>query len=273
MIDRFGKSMLPLTSKRLFLFDMDGTLYLGDRLFEGVPELLSAIRARGGRYVFITNNSSRSVIDYVRKLHRLGLGDVTEEDFFTSTQAALLLLSERFGDSLLYVQGTASFVSELRAGGLNVTEQYTDCAAAILVGFDTEITGAKIETTCRMLTAHDIPYYAANPDWVCPTEFGYIPDCGSMCRGYEMATGKSPIYIGKPEPTMIKVVSERLGVPADEVLVVGDRLYTDIASGQRAGVDTLCVLSGECTLDEVKELAQLPTYTADSIRDLLAVLA
>ena len=272
MTDRFGKSLQPLSQKRLFLLDMDGTIYLGDKLFEGVPELLSTIRARGGRYVFITNNSSRSVEDYVRKLHRLGLTDVGRDDFFTSTQAALLLLSERFGSGLIYVQGTASFVAELRAGGLNLTEEFTDDAVAILVGFDTEITGKKIETTCRMLTAHDLPYYAANPDWVCPTEFGYIPDCGSMCRGYELATGKSPIFIGKPEPTMIRVVSERSGVEPSEVLVVGDRLYTDIASGQRAGVDTLCVLSGECTLDEVKALDKLPTYTADSIRDLYAVL-
>ncbi len=272
MKDRFGKSLAPLAEKKLFLFDMDGTIYLGNNLFEGVRELLDEITARGGRYVFITNNSSRSVVDYVAKLHRLGLDFVTEEHFFTSTQAAILLLGAKFGDRLIYAQGTASFLKELQAGGLHITDRYTDEAAAILVGFDTEITGEKIETSCRMLTAHDIPYFAANPDWVCPTEFGYIPDCGSMCRGYELATGKKPIYIGKPEPTMIEVVSERFGVERDGVLVVGDRLYTDIASGQNAGVDTLCVLSGECTLDEVKALEVLPTYTADSIRDLLRAL-
>ena len=272
MTDRFGKSLAPLAEKKLFLFDMDGTIYLGNNLFEGVRELLDTITARGGRYIFITNNSSRSVVDYVAKLHRLGLDFVTEEHFFTSTQAAILLLGAKFGDRLIYAQGTASFLSELRAGGLNVTDRYTDAASAILVGFDTEITGEKIETSCRMLTAHDLPYFAANPDWVCPTEFGYIPDCGSMCRGYELATGKKPIYIGKPEPTMIRVAAERFGVDSCEVLVVGDRLYTDIASGQNAGVDTLCVLSGECTLEEVKALETLPTYTADSIRDLLATL-
>ena len=272
MKDKFGKSMLSLRGKRLFLLDMDGTIYLGDRLFEGVEELLSRIDAIGGRYVFITNNSSRSVEDYVAKVRRLGLSQVTREHFFTSTQAAILLMRERFGDSLLYVQGTASFVRELREGGLTVTEEYTDGASAILVGYDTEITGKKMETTCRMLTLHDLPYFGANPDWVCPTEFGYVPDCGSMCRGYEMATGKSPIFIGKPEPTMIEVVTERFGFRKEEVLVIGDRLYTDIASGRNAGVDTLCVLSGECTLDEVKAEPIPPTYTADRIRDLLAVL-
>ena len=272
MQDVFGKSLLPLRDKTLFLLDMDGTIYLGDNLFDGVKELLSLIRERGRRYVFITNNSSRSVGDYVAKLRRLGLEEVGEEDFFTSTQATLMLLQRAYGDKLLYVQGTRSFVRELAEGGLNVTEEFTDKASAIVVGYDTELTAAKMETSCRMLTLFDLPYYAANPDWVCPTEFGYVPDCGSMCRGYELATGKRPIFIGKPEPTMIEVVTERFGRHKDEVLVVGDRLYTDIASGRNAGVDTLCVLSGECTLDEVKAEAIPPSYTASSIRDLLAVL-
>lgn len=272
MQDVFGKSLSPLREKTLFLFDMDGTIYLGDNLFEGVAELLELISERGGRYVFITNNSSRSVGDYVAKLRRLGLDFVTEADFFTSTQATLMLLRRRFGDALLYVQGTRSFVCELSEGGLRLTEDYTDEAKAIVVGYDTELTSAKMETTCRMLTLHDLPYYAANPDWVCPTEFGYVPDCGSMCRGYELATGKRPTFVGKPEPTMIEVVTERFGKSKDEVLVIGDRLYTDIASGRNAGVDTLCVLSGECTLDEVRAEETLPTYTAESIRDLLATL-
>ena len=272
MQDVFGRSLAPLREKKLFLFDMDGTIYLGDRLFDGVSELLGLISARGGRYVFITNNSSRSVQDYVLKLHRLGLPFVTEADFFTSTQATLMLLRERFGDRLLYVQGTRSFLRELSEGGLRVTEEYTDGAAGIVVGYDTELTAAKMETTCRMLTLHDLPYYAANPDWVCPTEFGYVPDCGSMCRGYELATGKRPIFVGKPEPTMIEAVTQRLGYSQQDVLVIGDRLYTDIASGRNAGVDTLCVLSGECTLDEVKAEETPPTYTAGSIRDLLRSL-
>lgn len=272
MQDVFGKSLAPLREKKLFLLDMDGTIYLGDRLFCGVPELLQLISARGGRYVFITNNSSRSVSDYVAKLRRLGLAFVTEADFFTSTQATLMLLRERFGDRLLYVQGTRSFVRELSEGGLRLTEEYSDEAEAIVVGYDTELTAGKMETTCRMLTLRDLPYYAANPDWVCPTEFGYVPDCGSMCRGYELATGKRPIFVGKPEPTMIEVVTKRFGCEKKDVLVVGDRLYTDIASGRNAGVDTLCVLSGECTLDDLRAEAIPPTYTADSIRDLLAVL-
>lgn len=268
MLDRFGKDTSPLREKKLFLLDMDGTIYLGDRLFDGVCELLSEIRSRGGDYVFITNNSSKSVSDYVAKLQRLGIADVTEDNFFTSAQAAAQLFREKYADELIYVQGTKSFVSEMRKGGLRVTETLCDGIGAVLVGYDTELTSAKMESTCRLLTEQNLPYYATNPDLVCPTSFGYVPDCGSMCEGYFKATGKRPIFIGKPKPAMINIVAKSRGVTGSDILVVGDRLYTDIASGIAAGVDTLCVLSGEVTWDEVKSAEKKPTYTLDRITDI-----
>ena len=273
MKDYFGKDLAPLKEKKLFLFDMDGTIYLGSRLFDGVIELLQKIKNDGGRYVFITNNSSQSVVDYVAKLKRMGIEDVDEENFFTSTQAAVMIMKEKFGTDLIYAQGTRSFITELKSSGLTVTEEYTTDAKCILVGFDREITGEKMWNTCKML-GQDLPYYAANPDWVCPVDFGFIPDCGWMCKGYEMATGKSPVFIGKPQPTMIEVVMKKFGVEKEKTLVIGDRIYTDIKSGLNAGVDALCVLSGEVTLDEVKESAadEKPTYTLDSVAVLLQLL-
>ena len=280
MKDFFGKELDALQNKKLFLFDMDGTIYLGNTLFDGVKELLDAIEKKGGRYVFITNNSSKSVVDYVQKLKRLGIERVDEENFFTSTQATAMLMKEKFGSALLYAQGTNSFVTQLKEAGLSVTTAYDEGAAAIVVGYDTELTYEKMMTTCRMLKL-DLPYYAANCDWVCPYEFGAAPDCGWMCKGYEMAMEKSPVFIGKPEPTMIEVVCKKFGVKKEETLVIGDRLYTDIASGNNAGVDTMCVLSGEVTADEVVETirstdpqkeAHKPVYTAFDITALLAVL-
>ena len=280
MKDFFGKDLSGLKEKKLFLFDMDGTIYLGNTLFDGVLELLDLIAERGGRYVFITNNSSKSVIDYVKKLNRLGIEKVTEENFFTSTQATAMLMKEKFPTGLLYAQGTNSFVAELRANGLNVTTEYDEKADAIVVGYDTELTYEKMMTTCKMLKL-DLPYYAANCDWVCPYEFGAAPDCGWMCKGYEMAMGKSPVFIGKPEPTMIEVVGKKFGASKEDILVIGDRLYTDIASGNNAGVDTMCVLSGEVTAEEVVETirsqmpekeAHKPTYTALDVTALLATL-
>lgn len=268
--DYYGKDASVLQTKKLFLLDMDGTVYLGEQLFDGVREFLQKIENDGGRYVFITNNASKSVDDYVKKMHRLGLENITKEHFFTSAQAAVSLMKEKYAESLIYLQGTRSFYEECKNGGLRITTEYTDAADVILVGFDPEFTGEKVETTCKMLTKHALPYYATNPDWVCPVEFGYIPDCGSMCQSYERATGKTPIFIGKPQPTMIFSVMKRFGVSARDTVVIGDRLYTDVASGNNAEVDTVCVLSGEATLDDIAKATknEKPTFVFEHIKNI-----
>lgn len=270
MKDYFGKDASRLQTKKLFLFDMDGTVYLGERLFEGVAELLKKIEKVGGRYVFITNNSSKSVKDYVAKMHRLGLTNIGEEHFYTSAQSALALLQEKHANDLVYVQGTKSLVEEYKKSGLKITTEYTENVGVVLVGFDPEFTGEKVYTTCEILTKQEVAYYATNPDWVCPVEFGYIPDCGAMCQSIELATKKSPIFIGKPEPTMIFSVMKKFGYSAEETLVVGDRLYTDVASGNNAGVDTVCVLSGETTLDDIQKATgnHIPTFVLSSVKDI-----
>ena len=269
--DYYGKDASALLLKKLYLFDMDGTIYLGNKLFNGVKELLEKIENGGGKYVFITNNASKSVKDYVKKLHGLGLENVTENNFFTSAQAAVLLMKERHKTDLIYVQGTRSFVEECKKGGLNVTTEYAENARAVLVAYDPELTGEKMYVTCKMLTHLNVPYYATNPDWVCPVDFGYVPDCGAMCQGYERATGKTPVFIGKPQPEMIFEAMKKFKVMPQDTVVIGDRLYTDIASGNNAGVDTLCVLSGEVTVEEVNAAqgAQKPTYVLAHVNQLL----
>ncbi len=266
--DVLGKDCSELKNKKLYLFDMDGTIYCENYLFDGVKELLLDITHRGGQYVFITNNSSKSVCDYVKKLQKLGL-EVTAENFFTSSQASAMLLYQQFKGKLIYSQGTRSFIKELRDAGLNVTEEYDEKACAVIVGFDTELTMDKLRSTCKMLTNFDIPYYATNPDWVCPVDFGYIPDCGSMCFGIEKATGKTPIFIGKPEPTMINVVREKFGYDKSQTVVFGDRIYTDIASGVNAGVCTVLVLSGEATMEDYDNSKIKPDFVLNSVKDVL----
>lgn len=268
MHDYFNKNADRLLTKKLWLFDMDGTIYLENDLFKGVKELLSYIAKNGGNYVFITNNSSKSVSDYVNKIN--GMGIVANEDnFFTSAQASVLVLKEKFGNGLIYAQGTSSFITGLKDAGLNITTEYDESVKAILVGFDTELTGEKLRTTSKMLTKVDVPYFATNPDWVCPVDFGYIPDCGSMCESYYRATGKRPTFIGKPEPTMVNVVSKKFGVDKSDVVVLGDRLYTDIASGVNAGVDTVFVLSGEATLKDLEQSEVKPTFTLNGVWEIL----
>ena len=269
--DYFGKDLTPLKNKKLFLFDMDGTIYLDGVLFEYVVELMQTIKNIGGRYVFITNNSSKSVDDYIAKLESMGI-PCDEDNFFTSTQASAVLLKDRFEDNLIYVQGTDSCRKELVKYGLNITDEYDEKASAVLVGFDSEITGEKMRKTSKMLTKLDVPYYATNPDWVCPVDFGYVPDCGSMCFGYEKATGKKPIFIGKPNPMMIDLAMQKFNVSKEQTLVIGDRIYTDIASGYNAGVDTIMVLSGEATLLDYNQCEIKPTYLLKNVSELYKTL-
>ncbi len=274
MRDYFNRDTQVLKHKKLFLFDMDGTIYRENDLYEGVVELLQKIRNEGGRYAFITNNPSKSVKDYIIKLNGLGIDGVKEENFFTSAQAAIMILRERFNDALIYAQGTKSLLEELQSNGLNVTTKFDEKIKVVLVSFDPELTGEKLRTTCEVLTKLDVPYYATNPDWVCPVDFGSIPDCGSMCVGIAYATGKNPIFIGKPEPTMVLEIMKKYHYNKDEVLVIGDRLYTDIASGNNAGVDTLCVLSGEATISDVQKAKgkEIPTYVLNGVWELLEIL-
>lgn len=272
MKDYFGKNADALKTKKFFLFDMDGTIYRENDLFDGVIELLAKIRKEGGRYAFITNNPSKSVVDYIAKLNRLGIAEVDESNFFTSAQAAIMIFKEKFGDKLIYAQGTRSFIKELKDSGLCVTCEYRADIQAVLVAFDPELTGEKLRTTCEVLTKLDVPYYATNPDWVCPVDFGAVPDCGSMCVGIRYATGKTPVFIGKPEPTMIFELMKKFGYEKKDVVVIGDRLYTDIASGVNAGVDTVCVLSGEATVKDIESATKkdTPTFVFNSVKDLLS---
>ncbi len=268
--DYFGSDCSALLSKQLWLFDMDGTIYEGERLFEGTRALLSHIARVGAHYVFITNNSSKNVGDYVAKLNRMGVHTVAK-DFFTSVEATALYLEEHHPNERVYVQGTRSLLAELARLGIDVTEAEDASASVVLIGFDTELTTEKLRRTCRMLN-RDVAYLGCNPDLVCPTEYGYEPDCGSMAISLQNATGKFPHFIGKPEPTMIEIVRKKYGVAAQDTVVIGDRLYTDIASGIHAGVDTICVLSGEATLDDIAATEFRPTWVIENVATLEQML-
>lgn len=256
-----------LGGKRLFLLDMDGTLYLGDRLFPETPDFLDRIRACGGQYLFLTNNSSKSVAAYVEKLARLGIAAVPE-DFFTSTDALILRLeADGWKDRPIYAMGTAAFRQQLEQAGFCPVDRLTEKVACLVAAYDTELTYQKLVDACILL-GRDAAFYATNPDWVCPTEFGYVPDCGSVCEMLFRATGKRPAVIGKPQPAMALAAMERAGVPPAETLLVGDRLYTDIACGINAGIDTALVLSGETTAGDLAASDIRPTYVFSSVGEI-----
>lgn len=268
--DICGKDLSELYKKRLFLFDMDGTIYEEDRVFDGTIDLLKLIDDISGKYVFITNNSSKSVTDYVTKVNLLGI-KADASNFFTSTQATILYLNKHYKFKKIYCQGTKSFVAELRDNGIRVTEKVEDDVDVVVVGFDTELTSFKLRKTCELLQ-RNIPYIATNPDLRCPVNFGFIPDCGSICNMIKAATNREPVYIGKPEPIMVDTIREKLGYRKDETVVVGDRLYTDIATALNAGVMSICVLTGEATLNEIENEDIKPSLIFNSVMDIFQAL-
>lgn len=259
-----------LKNKKLFLFDMDGTLYLGSRLYDFTIELLDTIRKTGGRYLFMTNNSSKSVKDYIDKLGKLGI-QATEDDFLTSSQATAFYLSQHHKGQVLYVSGTKSLKEELSKAGFTITDdiEKTQC---IVMGFDTELTFRKLEDVSKMLCTKELPYIATNPDYVCPTEFGSVPDCGSVSDMLYNVSKKRPLFIGKPSPLMPQLAMEKWGASPEETVVIGDRIYTDIKSGLNAGATTILVMSGETTYEILEQSEDKPHFVMADAGELIPIL-
>ncbi|NLW32036.1 MAG: HAD-IIA family hydrolase [Fibrobacter sp.] len=257
-----------LSDIRLFLIDLDGTVYIEGKLIPGVHGFINSLNRLGIHFLFITNNSSRNASQYVHKLNKLGIS-VTEKNILTSGQATGAYISKKKNNARLFVIGTSSLKNELETYGLRIEEDPDKEIDYVVVGFDTELTYQKLKAACYILSCDSTGFVATNPDLVCPVDKKrFIPDCGSICNILENATGRQPIFIGKPHTTMINLVRSRFNVTADKIAVIGDRLYTDIALGYNAGIMTICVLSGEATLQEISKSPFKPDVVIPKISDL-----
>ena len=257
--------MNDLKKIKLFLLDMDGTIYLDNDLFEGVTDFLDYIKSVGGRYIFLTNNSSKSVDKYIEKLASLGISS-TKDDFLTSTDATILYLKKK-SYKKIYAFGTDSFKKQLSDANLTITDKLEDEIDCLCMGFDTELTFKKLEDACILL-GKGVDYIATNPDWVCPTWYGFVPDCGSVSEMLYNATKRRPTFIGKPEPTMALLAMEKTGFTAEETALIGDRLYTDIACGVNANITSIFVLSGEGTMEDLEKSEVKPDFVYDHIKTI-----
>lgn len=260
---------MNLRDKKLFLFDIDGTLAVGNTLYEGSRELLQHIEQIGGKTYYITNNSTKSGMDYVEKFHTAFRLDTTGEQFITSGYMTIRFLKEHFPQQKIFVMGTESFISELRKNGLHITEDVEEGIGCVVVAYDSELNYTKLTRVCEVLFTTDVPFYATNPDLRCPIDFGFIPDCGAICNMITETTGKSPVYLGKPSRDVVELCLAHSGFGREETLVVGDRLYTDIACGINANVDTCVVFTGEAAPEDLRDTPWQPTYAFDTIADLL----
>lgn len=260
-----------IKNKKLFLLDIDGTIAFDSTLIDGTLEFMNRVLEIGGKYIFITNNSTKSIQDYITKFEKFNI-PVDETSFLTSSYATALYLKEKYDEQLLFVLGTNSFVKELRGFGLKVTEKIEEGIAAAVVGFDNELNYKKIENICELLLTRNIDYIGTNPDLVCPTSFGFVPDCGAICDMIEKAVKREPVYIGKPNPLIVNMALGSTGFKPEETLVIGDRLYTDIACGINANVDTAVVFTGEAKMKDLKETPFKPTYYCNTIKDIYEMI-
>lgn len=257
--------------KKLFLFDLDGTIYLDGVLFPKSLELLAKIKEQGSKYVFLTNNSSISSRRYVEKLQKLGI-PCERGNVATSTEATIEHIKRFHPGVTFYVMGTASMKSELAEAGIPFTDRLGDGIGGLLIAYDTELTYQKLIDATKLLN-RGVVYLATNPDKVCPVSYGYVPDCGSFATMLENATGRTPHVVGKPNADIIEMVLLRTGAAKEEAILVGDRIYTDIVCGIRAGVDTVLVLSGESKQADADASAHRPTLVADGVETILEYLS
>lgn len=251
---------------RLFLLDLDGTVYRGEELVPGAREFIDHLRQNGIKYVFLTNNSSHSAAEYVTKLTRLGI-PVTLENVLTSGQATGAYLARKKRGARVFVLGTRALERELLSYGLASSDGSGE-VDFVVAGFDTELTYAKLQAACELID-RGTAYVATNPDLVCPVGANRaIPDCGSICAMIENATGKKPYVIGKPRPEMAESLCSKFTVPPEKTAVIGDRLYTDIAMGRNARLLSICVLTGETKREDIAISPIKPDFTFSSIDEL-----
>ena len=249
--------------KAVFL-DLDGTIYLGDSLIDGALDFLGRLEERGIKRYFLSNNSSKSVEQYLEKLRDLGI-DADKDEVLLSTHDLISWLSKKEVTSTFLV-GTEGMRSMLEEEGIETSSERPEF---VVLGYDTEISYEKLATASIHL--HEgVQLVASHPDMVCPSPRGGLPDTGAYMSLFKATTGVGPVHVcGKPNKGMILHKIEDLGLKPSECCMVGDRLYTDIEMADRAGVHGILVLSGEASVDDVEEGELRPSLVVDSVAELL----
>ena len=236
--------MLNLTDKKLFVFDMDGTIYLGDKVFPKAVRLIKRLRAEGRRVLFFTNNASHSPEFYEKKLVRLGF-EPRENEIMTSGDVTVAFLKKHRAGKNVYLLGTPDLIDSFKKADIPLSDGADPKSGDIVItSFDTTLTYDKLSRACRLIM-NGSEYLSTHPDFNCPTEDGFIPDSGAISAFVTASTGVTPRYFGKPYSETMDMICSVTGVDKNDVAVVGDRLYTDIAIGKRSGVTAILVLTGE----------------------------
>ena len=257
----YNISLSELKNKEVYFFDLDGTLYLGDKLFDDVPELIELLIKRNKKFFFLSNNSSLSTSDYIKKLHKFNL-NITKSNIILSQHPTIDYLKKN-NFKRIFLMGTKSLKDEFQEADFELTEEDPEI---LVLGFDQELTYDSLVNASYLLQ-NDIPYIATHLDNRCPTERGYIPDAGGIAALLYKATERMPKSFGKPNKEMLLFKLHQLGVSPKDAVIFGDRLYTDIRMGIEAGVITCCVLSGETTLEMIQKSEYKPDLIINEIHE------
>ncbi len=257
-----------LAAKKLFVFDMDGTIYLGKVVFDFAIHFIEHLRAGGRRVLFFTNNASHSTAFYMEKLTRLGFSP-TPDEIMSSADVTVAYLKTHYPDQTVYLVGTAQLCDHFRDAGIPLVGHGAETADLVISSFDTELTYEKLDNACRLIRG-GATYLCTHPDLNCPTDTGFMPDSGAIAALITAATNVSPRYLGKPYPEVVEMIEAVTGIPRADTCIFGDRLYTDIALGARNGVTSVLVLTGEGTMEEAAALpaGEKPAYIFPSLAEV-----
>ncbi len=252
----------------LFLFDLDGTVYIGDKEIDGSFDAVNELRKMGKRVCFFTNNSSRMHTDYIARLNNLGLR-VYSDEIYTSGQVTCEYILDNFRGSKVFLLGNERLKAEFDLYGIEVVEENPDIC---VLGFDTTLNYDKLYKFCKFLNK-GLPFIATHPDFNCPAPECPMPDVGAMMEAIRLTVGRTPdLIMGKPHTTAGERIAKRYNLPKHQIAMVGDRLYTDIAFGKNCDFVSILVLSGETTKEMAENSDIKPEYTLGSVKDILELL-
>lgn len=252
---------------RCFVLDMDGTIYLGNRLFDFTLDFLHTVKESGRSYCFFTNNSSKDKQAYIDKLHRMQI-EIEPEKMLISNGVMIDYLHKYYPGKSVYLVGTPELHRAFREGGIQIEEENPDI---VILGFDTTLTYEKLVKACNFVRAGR-PIFGVNPDFNCPVEDGFIPDCGSMAALIHASTGVLPEFFGKPSRHTLTYMLEHTGCQEEEMAVVGDRLYTDIAVADKTNVTSILVLTGETQASDLEKSTIQPDVICSSLQEITEIL-
>jgi len=246
-----------------FIMDMDGVIFFGNKLIDGAKEFIIKLNKNGNKYLFLTNNSSQTPLDLSKKLSYLGI-DVSPKRIFTAAVATAAFLNRQKKHGSAYVIGDAGLFNALHDIGYHITEFKPDY---VVFGETRSFSFEMIEKACKFIL-EGARFIGTSPDITGPSDFGIVPAVGALTSPIEIATGKKPYFIGKPNPLMMRTALRRLGSHSENTVIIGDRMDTDIIAGIESGLETILVLSGVTTREEINDYPYLPDRVCDSIKDI-----